>query len=130
VIGNDITVTMAAEAGQLQLNAFEPVIAHSLFTSIAHLAAGCRVLAQRCVPGITAQRQQLRAAVEHSVTTLTALSPYIGYAQATELALQAAATGASVYDLVLGGGLLSRERLDEVLGDPDRLTRPTLPAGG
>jgi aspartate ammonia-lyase len=129
VIGNDITVTMAAEAGQLQLNAFEPVIAHSLFTSIAYLSAGCQVLADRCVPGIVAQRRQLRDAVEHSVTTLTALSPFIGYAQATELALRAAATGDSVYDLVLDGGLLSREQLDGLLGDPATLTRPGLPAG-
>jgi aspartate ammonia-lyase len=129
VIGNDVTVTMAAEGGQLQLNAFEPVIAHSLFTSIGYLSAGCRVLADRCVPGITAQRRQLREAVEHSVTTLTALSPYIGYARATELALRAAATGANVYDLVLEGGLLSRERLDGLLGDPARLTRPGLPTG-
>src|SRR5882762_1963185 len=123
VIGNDMTVTFAAEAGQLQLNAFEPIIAHSLFKSVTHLRNGCLTLAERCVSGITANRERLRASVENSIGVVTALNPYIGYANATEVAQQALMTGKSVYDLVLEKKLLSRERLDEIL-QPDVLTRP------
>ena len=123
VIGNDVTVTLAAEAGQLQLNAFEPIIAHSLFAGIAHLAAGCRVLAERCVEGITANRERARRFVDESTALVTALTPLIGYAQATDLAQEALRTGARIYDLVLAKGLLSREQLDAVLR-PEVLTRP------
>jgi aspartate ammonia-lyase len=123
VIGNDVTVSFAAEAGQLQLNAFEPVIAHSLFKSITHLRNGCLTLAERCVKGITANRERLRASVEQSIGVVTALNPYIGYANATEVAQEALATGKSVYDLVLEKKLLSKERLDEIL-QPEVLTRP------
>jgi len=125
VIGNDLTVTMAAEAGQLQLNAFEPIIAHSLFKSIAHLANGCTTLTERCVKGITANRERLRRSVEQSIGIVTALNPHIGYDRATELAQESLLTGASVYDLVLEKGLLSREQLDEILR-PENLTRPFL----
>jgi aspartate ammonia-lyase len=89
VIGNDMTVTFAAEAGQLQLNAFEPIIAHSLFKSVLHLTKGCVVLADRCVDGITANRDALRASVERSIGIVTALNPYIGYAHATDVAAEA-----------------------------------------
>ena len=123
VIGNDITVSFAAEAGQLQLNAFEPIIAHSLFKSITHLRNGCLTLAERCVKGITANRERLRGIVENSIGVVTALNPYIGYANATQIAQEALASGRSVYDLVLERKLLSKERLDEIL-QPDVLTRP------
>jgi aspartate ammonia-lyase len=123
VIGNDVTVSFAAEAGQLQLNAFEPIIAHSLFKSVTHLRNGCLTLAERCVKGITANRERLRATVEHSIGVVTALNPYIGYANATEVAQEALATGRSVAELVLEKKLLSKERLDEIL-QPDVLTRP------
>ena len=123
VIGNDVTVSFAAEAGQLQLNAFEPIIAHSLFKSVTHLTNGCLTLAERCVKGMTANRERLRASVENSIGVVTALNPYIGYANATEVAQQALATGKSVYELVLEKKLLSKERLDEIL-QPDVLTRP------
>lgn len=123
VIGNDVTVSFAAEAGQLQLNAFEPIIAHSLFKSITHLRNGCLTLAERCVKGITANRGRLRASVEQSIGVVTALNPYIGYANATEVAQEALLTGKSVYDLVLEKKLLSKERLDEIL-QPEVLTRP------
>jgi len=125
VIGNDITVSFAAEGGQLQLNAFEPVIAHSLFKSIAHLAAGCRTLADRCVKGITANREYLKASVERSIGLVTALNPIIGYANATEVAREALATGGNVADIVLARGLMTREQLDEVLR-PEVLTQPHL----
>ena len=123
VIGNDVTVTFAAEAGQLQLNAFEPIIAHSLFKSVEHLRAACLTLAERCVVGITANVEHMRAAVENSIGVVTALNPYIGYANATAVAAEAHATGGRVYDIVLQKGLLSKERLDEILR-PEILTRP------
>ena len=123
VIGNDVTVSFAAEAGQLQLNAFEPIIAHSLFKSVTHLRNGCLTLAERCVRGITANRERLRTLVDNSIGVVTALNPYIGYANATQIAQEALATGRSVTDLVLAQGLLSRERLAEIL-QPDVLTKP------
>jgi len=123
VIGNDITVSFAAEAGQLQLNAFEPIIAHSLFKSVEHLRAGCLTLAERCVKGITANVDRMRASVENSIGVVTALNPYIGYANATAVAAEAHATGGSVYEIVLRNGLLSKEKLDEIL-QPEVLTRP------
>jgi len=123
VIGNDITVTMAAEAGQLQLNAFEPIIAHSLFKSLQHLAAACRALGERCVSGIVADRERARRFVDESTALVTALNPYIGYARASEIAREALATGRRVYDLVLEKKLMSKEDLDAVLR-PEVLTRP------
>src|SRR5258706_9907414 len=123
VSGNDVRVSFAAEAGQLQLNAFEPIIAHSLFKSVMHLTNGCLTLAERCVRGITANRERLRASVENSIGVVTALNPYIGYANATEVAQQALVTGRSVYDLVLEKKLLSKVKLDEIL-QPEGLTKP------
>jgi aspartate ammonia-lyase len=115
VIGNDVTVSFAAEAGQLQLNAFEPIIAHSLFKSLAHLTSGCHTLRSRCVTGITANREHMRHHVEHSIGIVTALNPHIGYTHATRIAQDALVSGRSVYELVLERGLLSRERLDAIL---------------
>ena len=123
VIGNDITVTMAAEAGQLQLNAFEPIIAHSLFKSLQHLAAACRTLGERCVVGITADRERARRFVDESTALVTALNPFIGYARASEIAREALATGRRVYDLVLEKKLMKKEDLDAIL-KPEVLTRP------
>jgi aspartate ammonia-lyase len=124
VIGNDMTVTMAAEAGQLQLNAFEPIIAHSLFESIQHLTAGCRTLAERCVDGIRANPERARRLLDESTALVTALTPILGYAQSSEIAREALATGARVYDLVLAKNLMTRKQLDEVLR-PEILTKPT-----
>jgi aspartate ammonia-lyase len=123
VIGNDVAVTMAAEAGQLQLNAFEPIIAHSLFKSLAHLGAGCRTLNERCVRGITANAPRARRLLDESTALVTALTPYLGYAACTEIAREALATGARVYDLVLSKKLMTREQLDRILR-PEMLTRP------
>ena len=123
VIGNDVTITMAAEAGQLQLNAFEPVIFYSLGRSLSHLAAACLTLEANCVRGITANRERLRASVESSIGIVTALNPYIGYAHATEVAVEAHLSGRGVTELVLEKGLMTREKLDAVLR-PERLTRP------
>jgi len=123
VIGNDVTVSFAAEAGQLQLNAFEPIIAHSLFKSITHLRQACLTLADRCVRGMTANRERMRRMVEGSIGLVTALTPYIGYENGSMIAREAQATGASVYSLVLSKGLLSQAQLDEIMR-PESLTQP------
>ncbi|UCV14737.1 aspartate ammonia-lyase [Quatrionicoccus australiensis] len=125
VIGNDTTVTFAAEAGQLQLNAFEPIIAHSLFKSVLHLRKGCKALADHCVDGITANRDALRASVERSIGIVTALNPYIGYANATEIAAEAHLSGRGVAEIVLERKLMSPEQLAEVLR-PEVLTKPQM----
>ena len=123
VIGNDLTISFAAEGGQLQLNAFEPIIAHSLFKSVTHLRQACLTLAERCVDGITANREHLAELVKNSIGIVTALNPYIGYRNATEVAQHAHATGGSVYRIVLERGLLTQEQLDHLLR-PEALTTP------
>ncbi|AUT66892.1 aspartate ammonia-lyase [Paraburkholderia terrae] len=123
VIGNDVTVSFAAEAGQLQLNAFEPIIAHSLFKSVAHLRAGCLTLAEKCVDGISANRDRLLSLVENSIGIVTALNPYIGYDNATQVAQEALVSGRGVPEIVIEKGLLTRVQLDEIL-QPEMLTQP------
>jgi aspartate ammonia-lyase len=123
VIGNDITVTMAAEGGQLQLNAFEPIIAHSLFKSLSHLAAACRTLNDRCIKGIEADPVRARRLLDESTALVTALTPVLGYARSAEIAHEALATGGKIYDLVLARGWMSRQQLDELL-QPEMLTQP------
>ena len=123
VIGGDVTVTMAAEGGQLQLNAFEPVIAYRLLRSIDTLRAACLVLRERCVNGITANADRMRYFVEHSIGIVTALVPVIGYETATEIAKAALDSGRGVFDVVLERGLLTREQLDTIL-NPAAMTAP------
>jgi aspartate ammonia-lyase len=123
VIGNDVTITMASEAGQLQLNAFEPIIGHSLFKSIEHLKAGCITLTRHCVQGITANRELLAERARTSAGLATALNPYIGYENATKVAREALRTGRSVADLVLEMGLLDASTLESLLS-PNVLTAP------
>ncbi len=123
VIGNDVTVSFAAEAGQLQLNAFGPIIAHSILKSLTHLRGGCIVLSERCVTGITANRVRLAELMERSITIVTALNPYIGYTNATQIAQEALHTGRGVADLVLEKNLLLQEQLDLILR-PESLTQP------
>ncbi|MFB9378197.1 aspartate ammonia-lyase [Kineococcus gynurae] len=127
IVGNDVTISMAAEAGQLQLNAFEPVIAHRLGEGARHLTAAVAVLTDRCVVGIETDADLLRARVENSIGLVTALNPRIGYEAATRIAALAARTGARVGDLVLEAGLLDRAELDELLR-PENLGDLRLPA--
>jgi len=127
VMGNDLTVTVAAEAGQLQLNAFEPIIARSLFASLAHLTAACTTLADHCIEGITANKEYLRSQVEAGIGVVTILNPIIGYDAATSIARQALSTGASVSSLVLERGLLTAEQLHEIL-KPEHLANPQVTA--
>lgn len=115
VIGNDVTITLAAEGGQLQLNAFEPIIARALFASLEHLSAASTMLADKCIAGITANRELLRTRVSESIGLVTALSPRIGYENATIIAQEALLTGQGVADLVLVKGLLTQQEIDGLL---------------
>ncbi|HWK20129.1 MAG TPA: aspartate ammonia-lyase [Microbacteriaceae bacterium] len=129
VIGADATVTAAAEGGQLQLNAFEPVIANSLLQSLAWMANGCFTLRVNCIEGIEVDRARLRSQVDASVGVVTALTPYIGYQVAAELAHEALERGTSIREQVLARGLLAPELLDKVIA-PERLSGlhpPTTP---
>lgn len=122
VIGNDLTVSFAAEAGQLELNVMEPVIVQSLLESIEMLKNGMDTLRFRCIDGITANNEHCRRVVENSIGLVTALNPYIGYENSTQIAKEALETGASVYNLVLEKNLLSKEELDKIL-DPRNMIR-------
>ena len=124
VIGNDVTVTMAAEAGQLQLNAFEPIMCRALMMSITQLRQGCYVLADACVSGITANVEKLRLSVEHSIGLVTVISPLLGYENATIVAQKALADGTSVRQVVLELKLMTEVQFDELLGNIDALVRP------
>jgi aspartate ammonia-lyase len=123
IIGGDLTVTIAAEAGQLQLNVFEPVIAFRLLAGIFSLTNACVVLRERCVEGISANPDRMRQFVEQSIGIVTALVPVLGYATATEIAREALASGRGVYELVMSRGLMTREQLDRAL-NPETMTQP------
>ncbi|NJB68507.1 aspartate ammonia-lyase [Desulfobaculum xiamenense] len=123
VIGKDVTVTLAAENGQLELNVMEPVIANALFQGVDMLRRACLVLQDRCVSGITANREHCRALVENSIGIVTALNPIIGYEKSASIAKEALETGGSVYELVLKHNVLSKEKLDEILS-PENMMHP------
>ena len=123
VIGNDLTVTFAAEAGQLELNVMEPIIVYSMFESIHLMINGMNTLRTRCVDGITANVDRCRDLVYHSIGLVTALNPYLGYETSTRLAKKALDTGKGVYDLVLEENLMSKEELDDVL-KPENMIKP------
>ena len=123
VIGNDMTITMAAEGGQLELNAFEPIIFYCMFQSIDTLAFAVRTFVDNCVSGITANEDRCRCLVENSVGIITALSPYVGYQKAADIAKKAIQTGASVRKLILDEKIMSEDELNEVL-DPENMTEP------
>lgn len=120
VIGNDTTVTFAAEAGQLQLNVMEPVIAASILESITWLRNAIDTLRTKCVEGITVNKEHCHEMVKHSIGIVTALNPYIGYKNSTKVAKEALETGRSVYDIVIEKGLMTKEKLDEAL-DPENM---------
>ncbi|MDZ7762340.1 MAG: aspartate ammonia-lyase [Desulfovermiculus sp.] len=123
VIGNDLAVTMAAEAGQLQLNVMEPVIAFNILQSLKMLSKAITTLNRRCIRGISANEDQCRKYVDCSIGIVTALNPYIGYENSTRIASKALQTGRGVMDLVLEEGLLSREQLEEILS-PSKMCYP------
>ncbi len=115
VIGNDTTVTLAAEAGQLELNAFEPVVFYIIFESIDTMTGAVRTLTDNCILGITANRKRCEQLVESSVSLATALCPYIGYKKAADIAKQSLETGIPVRELVQNSGLLTQEQLENGL---------------
>ncbi len=123
VIGNDITVTMAAEAGQLELNVMEPIIVQSIFESIEMLKNGMLTLRSRCIEGIAANRERCSSMVENSIGLVTALNPVLGYETCTKLAKEALERNISVYDLVIEKKLLTKEKLNELL-KPENIINP------
>jgi aspartate ammonia-lyase len=127
VIGNDITVTMASEAGQLQLNAFEPIMGWSLFKSIEHLSQACLTLQANCVAGIEPNHALLARRVRESVTLVTALNPLIGYEKAALIAKTAIATGEPIDAVAQALGIMTRAEVDALLV-PEKLTQPLKPS--
>ena len=123
VIGNDTTISMAAEAGQLQLNVMEPIIGFSIMESIQYLTNAMNTLRVECIDGVTANTEHLKQEVLNSIGIVTALNRYIGYKASTKIAKEALETGGSVYKLVLEHNLLSKEKLDEIL-DPKNMLGP------
>ena len=123
VIGNDMTVTMASEAGQLQLNAFEPIMGWSLFKSITHLSNACRTLNTNCIAGIEANHELLARRVRESVTLVTALNPIIGYEKAALIAKTAIATGQPIDEVAELLGIMTRAQMEALLV-PEKLTEP------
>jgi aspartate ammonia-lyase len=121
VIGNDMTITMAAEGGQLELNAFEPVIFYKLFESLTCLTGAVQTLTVNCIAGITANKDRCETLVYNSVGIVTALCPYLGYKKSAELAKEALAKDVRVRDLILEYKLMDEEQLDKIL-DPHAMT--------
>jgi aspartate ammonia-lyase len=123
VIGHDLTVTFAAEAGQLELNVMEPVIVDSIFSSIKMMQRGYSILKNLCIDGITANEGRCRDMVMNSIGIVTALNPTLGYEASSRVAQRALAENRSVYDLVLEEKLLTKEELDELLR-PENMIQP------
>ncbi len=125
VIGADVTITMASEGGQLQLNVFEPVIAYNLFKSINMMKNAFETLAHKCVCRITANEEHCTELVLNSIGLVTALNPTIGYENSTSVAKEALESGRSVYEIVLERGLLKKDELDEII-KPENMIKPRL----
>lgn len=123
VIGNELTISLAAEAGQLQLNVMEPIIALTLFDSIELLTNAINTLREECVEGITANTEHLKNEVQNSIGIVTALNPIIGYKNSTKIAKQALEENRSVYDLIIEQNILTKDQLDDYL-DPKNMLSP------
>ncbi|HBM74946.1 MAG TPA: aspartate ammonia-lyase [Clostridiaceae bacterium] len=123
IIGNDVTVTMAAEAGQLELNAFEPVIFFNLFESIETLTNGVNTFVNNCISGITANKNRCRELVDNSVGIVTAICPYIGYKKSAKIAKTAIKTGQSVKKIILQEGVLNESQFNIIM-NPVSMTQP------
>lgn len=123
IIGKDVTISIASEAGQLELNVMEPIMALCLFTGINRLGKGLRALQDRCVAGITANAERCRQMVENSIGIVTALLPYIGYEQAAAIAKEALATGKGVLDLAVAQKLLDKKQIEKILS-PENMLHP------
>lgn len=123
VIGNDMTIALASDNGQLELNVMEPVIAYCLFESIHLLTNGLDTLRTHCIEGIEANVEHCRKMVENSIGIVTMLNPIIGYKESTKIAKEASETGRGVYELVLEHGILTKEQLDWILR-PENMIKP------
>lgn len=121
IIGSDVTVTMAAEAGQLELNAFEPIIFYNIFESLDMLTAAVKTLVDNCIVGITANKEHCEKQVYNSVGIITAICPYIGYEKSASLAKEALATNRPVKKIILENNILEKAQLDTIL-DPYTMT--------
>jgi aspartate ammonia-lyase len=123
VIGNDLTVTMAAEAGQLQLNAMEPVLVLNILQSMRMLIRGMTTLREKCVVGLEADRERCRELLEGSLVAVTAINPYVGYAEASRIAKEALKSRRSIRDVVLSQGLMTEEQLEAAFSTENLLGR-------
>ena len=123
VVGNDVTVTMAVEAGQLELNAFEPIIFYTLIQSITALRGAVQTLTVNCIEGINANKNKLRAKVENSVGIITAFAPHIGYDKASAIAKESMREGRPIRELILEKGLMTSSEVDKIL-DYRKMTQP------
>ena len=124
VIGNDMTIALASDNGQLELNVMEPVIAYCLFESIHLLTKGLDTLRQYCIEGIEANVEHCRKMVENSIGIVTMLNPIIGYKESTKIAKEASETGRGVYELILEHGILTKEQIEQILR-PENMIKPT-----
>jgi len=123
VIGNDVTISIAGQSGNFELNVMKPIIAHNLLQSIDLMASGCNVLAEKCVDGLQANRERCQELVEQSLAMITALAPKIGYDRAAQIAKEAHQTGRTVRELALEKKVLPREELEQAM-DPWGQTAP------
>ena len=123
VIGNDKTITMAAEAGQLELNVMTSVLFHNLFDSLESLTNGVGVLTERCIKAMEADRERCEELAERSIGIITALNPHIGYEKAAEIAVEALESGRGVREIILEKGVLSQEKINKIL-HPQEMTEP------
>ena len=123
IIGNDVCVTMAGEASQMELNAMEPIMAQCCFESARLFVEACDTLRTLCVDGITANSRVTEEQVHNSIGVVTALNPYIGYKNSTKIAKEAITTGKGIVEIVLEKGILSKEQLDQILA-PENLIKP------
>jgi aspartate ammonia-lyase len=124
VIGNDLAITMAAEAGQLQLNAMEPLIIYNLLSSLRMMTNACNMLTNRCVRQITANVQRCNELVRDSIGIVTAFSPFIGYEKSSAIAKKALVSGRNVLDLIKEEGLLDADKIESIM-KPENLTGPS-----
>ena len=123
VLSTTMLTLLALEAGQLELNVMEPIIVYSILESIVMMVNGMDTLREKCILGITANKERCRDMVYHSIGLVTALNPYLGYETSTELAKEALTTGKGIYDLVLEKKLMSKEELDNILR-PENMVKP------
>jgi aspartate ammonia-lyase len=130
IIGYDVTIAMASEASELELNMAEPIIAYDLLHGLMILKNACVTLVARCISGIKANEPRCRSYVENSIGIVTALNPVIGYEKSASIAKEALATGGSVYELVLQKGWLTKEKLDDLLSPAKMCDPRQVPADG